>query len=345
MSICRILPDEFALGYSARLLTAQGFDPGCRDFPVTLARQAGFDKGIATKRERLLALARCAGIDYDVLVVRHTLAPAMLAFSKDREPKKDFGTGPRQFARLALGLKSAAPRLCVHCVEEDLQFWRCSYWRRSHQLPGISHCTKHGTRLISATTRRAVLSQPHHICDGRLSPVASSEPCLAERNMAAIWDGLTDFGRPLSYLRAVDLMERARVRNGRHVSHGFSIANKIRVSVPTDWLADHFGAFANRYVASRYQPELTPTYVLALAVLYEDPDWVISSLTNSGIEHRPTPKASTRSTRVDASTSTALSAFQSGTPLSEVLDLLTPTRAAAFENVLRNSLRDVKGCI
>lgn len=40
------------------------------------------------------------------------------------------------------------PRYCPLCAEEDVSAWGVSYWHRSHLLPGILVCHRHGVELV-----------------------------------------------------------------------------------------------------------------------------------------------------------------------------------------------------
>lgn len=39
-------------------------------------------------------------------------------------------------------------RYCPACIENDISLYQRPYWHRSHQLPGVTCCTKHGLELI-----------------------------------------------------------------------------------------------------------------------------------------------------------------------------------------------------
>lgn len=43
-------------------------------------------------------------------------------------------------------------RWCPECVDEDVECYGISYYRRNHQLPGVKVCDKHGSYLISRCT-------------------------------------------------------------------------------------------------------------------------------------------------------------------------------------------------
>ncbi|MBU3562200.1 TniQ family protein [Polynucleobacter sp. Tro8-14-1] len=45
---------------------------------------------------------------------------------------------------------------CGHCIDEDLNFWGFSYWRRSHQIPGLHWCEKHHKNLLVHVPRSDV---------------------------------------------------------------------------------------------------------------------------------------------------------------------------------------------
>ena len=42
-------------------------------------------------------------------------------------------------------------RACQSCMEEDKGVWATTYWHRSHQLPGVLICLKHGDVLYEST--------------------------------------------------------------------------------------------------------------------------------------------------------------------------------------------------
>jgi hypothetical protein len=134
--------DELASGYLGRLLILNGL-------PVTTAAKrylAGLvaTKGpIATADSWTAQLAAMAGQSVEAFRYQHTLLPfygAVLAtgvrsWLDPNERATEFRHSAHQF-------NSQGAFLCPECVGEDMSFWGVSYWRRSHQLPGVIWCDK-----------------------------------------------------------------------------------------------------------------------------------------------------------------------------------------------------------
>ncbi len=53
--------------------------------------------------------------------------------------------------------------LCESCVEQDLREFGYSFWRRSHQLPGVYFCSDHGRALLCFEGREAFRSAPDEV--------------------------------------------------------------------------------------------------------------------------------------------------------------------------------------
>lgn len=50
-------------------------------------------------------------------------------------------------------------RSCRECIQQDMESFGFSYWRRSHQLPGVLVCQQHRTRLLSLPYDHASISK------------------------------------------------------------------------------------------------------------------------------------------------------------------------------------------
>lgn len=97
-------------------------------------------------------------------IAGHTLLPYFSAFSSDRELaglNQGLQLGRRHVVSAFLcrpSLRLSHPRrlaACRDCMDEDVAKQREPYWRRSHQLPGVSRCWRHGTTLWASTVECA----------------------------------------------------------------------------------------------------------------------------------------------------------------------------------------------
>jgi len=106
-------------------------------------------------------LSYVSGIDTHHFARHHTLIPAYRAVASHLHDHKHGEPSD-------LGLLSAhAPRLmrndlqlCYECIKEDIDFLGFTFWRRSHQLPGIDWCQKHATALRSVNKEVGFFLQP-----------------------------------------------------------------------------------------------------------------------------------------------------------------------------------------
>lgn len=62
----------------------------------------------------------------------------------DLKPDLELGRTLRQI----VGAMNDA-KLCVTCLHEDKASGPCAHWHRAHQIPGLTACWRHGTKLIS----------------------------------------------------------------------------------------------------------------------------------------------------------------------------------------------------
>jgi len=86
------------------------------------------------------------------LVLEHTLLPLFLPYLAPQLPtriKGDPSEVVSHIPRRVVGLHGDA-QLCLHCVPEDEQTFGMPYWHRSHQIPGVTVCWRHNTRLINS---------------------------------------------------------------------------------------------------------------------------------------------------------------------------------------------------
>jgi len=104
----------------------------------------------------LKQLSVLTDIDIEELVFSHSSFPyivsfmpaALMARLKDLVLKRQ-GVSGGSFNSLANSVTSGVlyRRLCRQCVAEDLQAFGTSYWHRSHMLPAVYYCVKHGQAL------------------------------------------------------------------------------------------------------------------------------------------------------------------------------------------------------
>lgn len=140
------LPDELAGGYMGRILRING---PSSDRGHALKRIREFARAVAPNDLRATAvenLATIAGFETPVFVREHTTLPYQRTFAyQDNQVALMHGSPANRPLLRASALRPARPGiyLCAACVREDIKFHGISYWRRTHQLPGLFWCPKH----------------------------------------------------------------------------------------------------------------------------------------------------------------------------------------------------------
>jgi len=137
-------PEEFALGYWAR---SHRFKLRARYEVASQVRAASKIEWVL--RHRLTAIAETAGIELQKLVKDHTLLPIFGAFTH-RDQVVDHGSPGDEALMRSYGIRigSARVQYCCECMRMDLNQLGTSYWRRVHQIRGVSHCPTHHLSLV-----------------------------------------------------------------------------------------------------------------------------------------------------------------------------------------------------
>ncbi|ACC76030.1 TniQ family protein [Paraburkholderia phymatum] len=94
----------------------------------------------------------------------------------------NIGEMMRPLPRRVVGLHGEA-QLCPACVEDDMRTFGMGYWHRTHHVPGVSVCWRHGTRLLSSCPRchrpfqfpKRLLRQPWWDCHCGWAPAGAGD--------------------------------------------------------------------------------------------------------------------------------------------------------------------------
>lgn len=245
-------------------------------------------------------LAEVYGVNALFFARQHTMLPFSKCvgwFDRGSGEVADFASD--KYLRAVLRSPGSQANLCPDCVKEDLDFRGISYWRRTHQLPGIDWCSKHGVAL-----RRYDGGGPLELSP--VSALSSSEKIAAEEQAVArdhpliaryvrIAEGLlAEVERPY-HVADVSILIRdwAKQQDLRVALNGKRplLSDLVAKSYPNSWLALHFpgsqkkeaGSFASWIDGvwfGRKIPSTTSSYVLALALMYESSDEALNALAN-----------------------------------------------------------------
>lgn len=290
------LPDELLRTHLGRLRVENSArddrDLACRLALGPLANPPSAGRLILLRR-----LAERIGSSAELLVRRHTLVPFRRCVHDGRfvagvsiRFDDDYFLGQA----LCLG---AYPRLCRKCVAEDLSFRGIAYWRRTHQLRGITWCVKHQTPLT-----RMLVDVPTRITPQRAlgSGQSTEERDVKEavtspvvRRYAEVVQGiLENLDAPVSQALLAKVVRKRASDLGLRVTKGRGVRLLSQEGwdrIPTRWLATHFPrtyessaaeGWVDRVGTGYEAPPSASCIALALALLWEDADDAVSSVMN-----------------------------------------------------------------
>ncbi len=238
-------------------------------------------------------LASLTGLPISHYLFHHTLLPFLRAVQVG-EPLS-WRAVDQEFAVRASGHRAnqLGAKVCPNCIDEDISFWGFSYWRRTHQLPGICTCPKHQIGLLRTNPSFPMKFLPQDVQDSAdaLSPelYKSSAENPTIRRYGEICLELLCRERSISTIQMVScLQQRARQLHIR--SHagvvGVHLHDIARNQAGGPWLTTHFpdieskGSSSSlcRTYSSRKIAYATTYYALALALLYHSADDALSDL-------------------------------------------------------------------
>lgn len=139
----KLQPDELLSGYLGRVAWANCSDTAERPLRRQLAHRGVDAEGL----HPVEMVAILHAVDVERLICGHTYwALLNCVGSGSLAQQIDQGLRGSKWSTFSRRSRPGA-WLCTACVEEDLEFWGFSYWRRRHQIPGLYHCDKHTVPL------------------------------------------------------------------------------------------------------------------------------------------------------------------------------------------------------
>jgi hypothetical protein len=179
----------------------------------------------------------------DQLIEEHTLVPYYRPFLEKATSNRLRSNmlGERGGAiKVSLGLPASRLgaadllRYCVGCYWDDIQTYGIAYWHRSHQLPGMLVCPRHGTALLSLDSREIrasfslVLPPPPRSEAERAESIFTTQEnaalrCLATNSVALLESGLPS----LCPTKIHDAYHEAATRLG--MGHGITRVHPVKL--------------------------------------------------------------------------------------------------------------------
>lgn len=275
MLTTRPYPDELALGHKHRVLA---LDPNLTEVIDDRSQQLA---------DCVTHLGGIAGLSRDTYIREHTLLPFLRAIRSERNPTT-FSTSPDGDVMALQGgltkLTTTAVCYCTKCCAEDQSFWGLSYWRRTHQIPGLDYCPKHLNSLRRIKSRTLPATQPHE-CHDNGNATASTQS-LPVRTYVEIAFALLEMTTPLA--REV-VRERLTMRawqlglviKADRRLKGPYVSDLAMERFPQEWLQTHFPTLVKKKLGAPAILDFLVTqhgvwgtgdrYALALATMFDAP--------------------------------------------------------------------------
>lgn len=240
MRVPKINPDEFGPGYLIRL----GLVNGLKKEKDVLERILQHYPSI-TDHQKLkpFLLSVVLGKSTEDYCQQHTLLPIHRGLT-NLEEKVTHGSMEYEYGLLRYGHFGLIRhfKVCKSCVREDIDSLGYSYYRRSHQYPGVNSCSKHGNtdlgRLYSSPLE--TFCNPDQIDVSQLTPLTQHDNEFINRFLS-IMDGLCEFKKPTDPNGLVTIMQlRARELGFKWYSSGSKelLSDVLINRLPKEWLED-----------------------------------------------------------------------------------------------------------
>lgn len=296
MMVPRPMPEEWVRGYLDRFQRLESTP----DLMALRTRMRESLAGSATPLQGLRMLALLALITEmprDVLVVRHTLIPFHLAvWPPTGRGSPDFSA--RTFDDIG-GIASkttwlGSHFLCPECAAEDESFWGFSYWRRTHQIPGIVVCDKHHAGLREVKNHicamPAEMVDDSKAIDNAVVDDALRNPTISR--YASICSSLAELQVPLEATTMAHVIARRLAQFVGSAAQARRVLRDItNQQAGGPWLRRHFPEACPQLnrdqsvelqrTMSAHTPPHTGWYGLALAVLFESTEAAMAALHNA----------------------------------------------------------------
>ncbi|PPD00227.1 MAG: hypothetical protein CTY35_02960 [Methylotenera sp.] len=295
LKVCKLQPDEMLLGWRARMRMVNCLD---HDTSVDqlISKLAGQQQPNLNEHDFVRNAATLLGESKDVLIEKHTLSAFFNALEGLRPSKAGIKSIKHQeayqrHAPFRTGSKSL--RFCSTCAEKDFSTFGYSYWRCSHQIPGVLWCSEHNN-LLSTHHNFANLKNPHQISSPNTNSdirSLSQDQIKILKKYAKMAHEILNLASPIdSGAASVALGKQAKAKNFRVSKPGVKTtpSNTLIKVLPKWWLEETFPRvnwISDKYIwtidgacspgASRYT---TPTLCLLAALFYESPDEAISEI-------------------------------------------------------------------
>lgn len=300
------MPNELAQAHAQRL----EFINGCAsriELDELLAKEVrllGRDpKGML----RIGQLALVSGIGQAEYVNQHTMLGVLRVAAKAGEgtPHGD-PAGNSSIQNNGFRTQRPGSFICFKCVEEDLEHWHFTWFRRTHHLTGVDWCWSHGDALHQVKSNRPFDTFPHEcVREGNIEQVKTCVETLPDDGYVARYVELACNlllrQRPCEATEINELISKRAQQLGMRVSRNGRrplVSDWMKTHVPSLWVHAHIPGWSNKNdgeylrfldlpAISRTEAHVGASYIAVLAALFENVEEALEQI------HLATPSTAT----------------------------------------------------
>lgn len=288
------MPDEFMPGHMARFAYVNGFR-SLSNFISGLASRSKAANNRGDTIEIYEHFCRLLNMDQDEYLSRHTMMPIDRFAALEESMVSSYGKPKITHQRTTLLKISAAAYFCVKCAEEDIKNHEFSYWRRIHQIHGVTWCITHGPNypLAQADGIFCYDTQPHYTSNSRVEVRDSHTSNIAILRYANLSRDILLLANRYHRRHIASVINHKIKEIGIVVSARQSqkrLSDICRDQLPVDWLSSYFKSITNgkkhSYCISIDGTSLSVrglfghSYILALAIIFDKECQAIEALSN-----------------------------------------------------------------
>lgn len=277
--------DEFSCGFFRRVLTwGESYSPA--EFLTKLRQELGLPEQPVHQLPIPEILAQAADMPLHQFLENHTFLPLIRAVRSTNDEDPNQSHVPQTGIIYSFGMRLLQPiaRQCPTCLQEDTQDIGHSYWRRTHQLPGIYICPTHGAALQEIGEGKRAFEIPpsplrNEVCRFTSAELRDIAECQALQRYYEILEFLLTSNKPVnvSHLRFF-IRKRIQALNSQHsTGHAWTtFSAKALEELPHAWLFAEFPSLASLNPGEYFPPLDAITswvmkpqiYALSLALLF-----------------------------------------------------------------------------
>lgn len=275
-----LIPDELWSGYLGRF----GIFNGVSSRIDSERMLHDYFQKSPTETSLISMLAQLYEFDIEYFVNNHTLIP----ITKYVEVRRSADNEIDDRSLRILGGKTLKHWgcFCEECAKEDIKYLGFSFWRRSHQMPGVDWCLKHQTPLCETLIKDNFYQQPaYHLTNNNFKKAdISSIQNPSVLKYVQLIQNIFDLPKPIRHLDVAleRKLKTLKSQTPKNCNSG-RLSEIVLRDFPIDWLKKHFISLNNLFYGEyhhsldeidyyHHKNQPYPYLLLVAAAIYKDAD-------------------------------------------------------------------------